>query len=184
MNASLVSINPYYTMFCDENMEGYDEILMWKQFKEGLVTSNLQMELARNGGGSGWTRGMVNSFPRCAMGFPSMQPVPIIIPDWEKEGVNSTLQNRDSRIVIFTKKPGDANTENKGDVNYYGDDGTPSYCSIRFIYGDKRKFGNNRIHHQKGKHYSSHMANDHSAGTSWYCFPCGRSHVDLHGSFV
>lgn len=58
-------------------------------------------------------------------------------PDWEKEGVNSTLQNRDSRIVIFTKKPGDANTENKGDVNYYGDDGTPSYCSIRFIYGDK-----------------------------------------------
>ena len=62
MNASLVSINPYYTMFCDENMEGYDEILMWKQFKEGLVTSNLQMELARNGGGSGWTRGMVNSF--------------------------------------------------------------------------------------------------------------------------
>ena len=62
MNASLVSINPYYTMFCDENMEGYDEILMWKQFKEGLVTSNLQMELERNGGGSGWTRGMVNSF--------------------------------------------------------------------------------------------------------------------------
>lgn len=30
MNASLVSINPYYTMFCDENMEGYKEILMWK----------------------------------------------------------------------------------------------------------------------------------------------------------
>ncbi len=85
MNASLVSINPYYTMFCDENMEGYDEILMWKQFKEGLVTSNLQMELARNGGGSGWTRGMVNS-----TGF-----------------------------II-----------------------------------------------KKGKHYSSHMANDHSAGTS------------------
>lgn len=52
MNAGLVSINPYYTMFCDENMEEYDEILMWKQFKEGLVTNNLQMELERNGGGS------------------------------------------------------------------------------------------------------------------------------------
>ena len=50
MNASLVSINPYYTMFCDENMEGYKEILMWKKFDESLgVTSNLQMELCRNG---------------------------------------------------------------------------------------------------------------------------------------
>ena len=36
---------------------------MWKKFDESLgVTSNLQLELCRNGGGSGWTRGMVNSF--------------------------------------------------------------------------------------------------------------------------
>lgn len=165
MNASLVSINPYYTMFCDENMEGYDEILMWKQFKEGLVTSNLQMELARNGGGSGWTRGMVNSF-LMRNGLPIYAAGSGYNPDWEKEGVNSTLQNRDSRIVIFTKKPGDANTENKGDVNYYGDDGTPSYCSIRFIYGDKGSLATTGFIIKKGKHYSSHMANDHSAGTS------------------
>ena len=164
-NASLVSINPYYTMFCDENMEGYDEILMWKQFKEGLVTSNLQMELARNGGGSGWTRGMVNSF-LMRNGLPIYAAGSDYNPDWEKEGVNSTLQNRDSRIVIFTKKPGDANTENKGDVNYYGDDGTPSYCSIRFIYGDKGSLATTGFIIKKGKHYSSHMANDHSAGTS------------------
>lgn len=165
MNASLVSINPYYTMFCDENMEGYDEILMWKLFKEGLVTSNLQMELARNGGGSGWTRGMVNSF-LMRNGLPIYAAGSDYNPDWEKEGVNSTLQNRDSRIVIFTKKPGDANTENKGDVNYYGDDGTPSYCSIRFIYGDKGSLATTGFIIKKGKHYSSHMANDHSAGTS------------------
>ena len=164
-NASLASINPYYTMFCDENMEGYDEILMWKQFKEGLVTSNLQMELARNGGGSGWTRGMVNSF-LMRNGLPIYAAGSGYNPDWEKEGVNSTLQNRDSRIVIFTKKPGDANTENKGDVNYYGDDGTPSYCSIRFIYGDKGSLATTGFIIKKGKHYSSHMANDHSAGTS------------------
>ena len=155
----------YYTMFCDENMEGYDEILMWKQFKEGLVTSNLQMELARNGGGSGWTRGMVNSF-LMRNGLPIYAAGSDYNPDWEKEGVNSTLQNRDSRIVIFTKKPGDANTENKGDVNYYGDDGTPSYCSIRFIYGDKGSLATTGFIIKKGKHYSSHMANDHSAGTS------------------
>ena len=165
MNAGLVSINPYYTMFCDENMEEYDEILMWKQFKEGLVTNNLQMELERNGGGSGWTRGMVNSF-LMRNGLPIYADGSGYDSDWEKEGVNSTLQNRDSRLVIFTKKPGDANTENKGDVNYYGNDGTPSYCSIRFIYGDKGSLATTGFIIKKGKHYSSHMANDHSAGTS------------------
>lgn len=165
MNASLASINPYYTMFCDENMEGYDEILMWKQFKEGLVTSNLQMELERNGGGSGWTRGMVNSF-LMRNGLPIYADGSGYDRNWEKKGVNSTLQNRDSRIVIFTKKPGDANTEDEGDVNYYGNDGTPSYCSIRFIYGDKGSLATTGFIIKKGKHYSSHMANDHSAGTS------------------
>lgn len=165
MNASLASINPYYTMFCDENMEGYDEILMWKQFKEGLVTSNLQMELERNGGGSGWTRGMVNSF-LMRNGLPIYADGSGYDRNWEKKGVNSTLQNRDSRIVIFTKKPGDANTEDEGDVNYYGNDGTPSHCSIRFIYGDKGSLATTGFIIKKGKHYSSHMANDHSAGTS------------------
>ncbi|WP_303035600.1 RagB/SusD family nutrient uptake outer membrane protein [Bacteroides acidifaciens] len=165
MNASLASINPYYTMFCDENMEGYDEILMWKQFKEGLVTSNLQMELERNGGGSGWTRGMVNSF-LMRNGLPIYADGSGYDRNWEKKCVNSTLQNRDSRIVIFTKKPGDANTEDEGDVNYYGNDGTPSYCSIRFIYGDKGSLATTGFIIKKGKHYSSHMANDHSAGTS------------------
>ncbi len=112
-----------------------------------------------------WTRGMVNSF-LMRNGLPIYAAGSDYNPDWEKEGVNSTLQNRDSRIVIFTKKPGDANTENKGDVNYYGDDGTPSYCSIRFIYGDKGSLATTGFIIKKGKHYSSHMANDHSAGTS------------------
>lgn len=165
MNASMVSLNPYYTMFCDENMEGYEEMLMWKQFKEGLVYNNLQMELERNGGGSGWTRGMVNSF-LMRNGLPVYAAGSGYNPEWEKEGVNSTLTNRDSRLVIFTKKPGDANTENEGDVNYYGDDGTPSYCTIRFIYGDKGSLATTGFIIKKGKHYSSHMASDHSVGST------------------
>ena len=158
MNASLVSINPYYTMFCDENMEGYKEILMWKKFDESLgVTSNLQMELCRNGGGSGWTRGMVNSF-LMRNGLPVYASGSGYNPDWEKEGVVATVQNRDSRLGIFTKKP--------GDVNYYGDDGTPSICQISLIFGDAGSLATTGYIVKKGKHYSTHMANDHSAGTS------------------
>lgn len=165
MNSSLGSINPYYTMFCDENMEGYDEILMWRQFKEGLVANNLQMELTRNGGGSGWTRGMVNSF-LMRNGLPIYAANSGYDPEWEKKGVNSTLQGRDSRIVIFTKKPGDGNTKNKGDVNYYTKDGEPAYCTARLIFGDAGSQATTGFMIKKGKHYDSHMANDHNAGSS------------------
>lgn len=158
MSASLASINPYYTMFCDEDMDKYKEILMWKKFDETLhVTNNLQMELERNGGGSGWTRGMVNSF-LMRNGLPYYAAGSGYNSDWEKQGVNATLQNRDSRIVIFTKKP--------GDVNYYANDGTPDLCKIDFIFGDAGSLATTGFIIKKGKHYSSHMANDHDAGTS------------------
>lgn len=158
MNLSLVSTNPYYTMFCDENMENYSEMLMWKKFDEALgVVSNLQMELCRNGGGSGWTRGMVNSF-LMRNGLPIYANGSGYNAEWEKEGVNATLQNRDSRIEIFTKKP--------GDVGYYNNDGTASTTLINLIYGDAGSLATTGFIIKKGKHYSTHMANDHSAGTS------------------
>lgn len=166
MNSSLVSINPYYTMFCDVNMEGYDEMLMWKKFDADLgVYNNVQMELTRNGGGSGWTRGMVNSF-LMRNGLPIYAVGSGYNPEWEKKGVNSTLQNRDSRIVIFTKKTGDANTQDQGDVNFYTASGSPAYCLIDLIFGDKGSLATTGFMIKKGKHYDNHMANDHSAGST------------------
>lgn len=158
MDVSLNSLNPYYTMFCDENMEGYEEILMWRAFdKDAGVTTNIQMELERNGGGSGWTRGMVNSF-LMRNGLPIYATGSGYEPNWEKEGINKTLENRDSRISIFTKKP--------GDVNYYTADGTPDLSTIRFIFGDKGSLATTGFIIKKGKHYSNLMAQNHSSGTS------------------
>ncbi len=158
MNNSLASINPYYTMFCDENMEGYSEILMWKRFDKGQgVVNNLQMELTRNGGGSGWTRGMVNSF-LMRNGLPVYANNSGYSEEWEKQGVNKTLEGRDSRISIFTKMP--------GDVNFYKTDGTPDLCKIDFIFGDAQSLATTGFMVKKGKHYSPVMAQDHDAGTS------------------
>lgn len=158
MDVSLSSLNPYYTMFADENMEGYDEILMWKDFsKPAGVTNNLQMELERNGGGSGWTRGMVNSF-LMRNGLPIYAAGSGYDPNWEKEGVNKTLDGRDSRIQIFTKKP--------GDVNFYKADGTSDLSTIRFIFGDAGSQATTGFIIKKGKHYSPTMAQDHDSGTS------------------
>lgn len=158
MDASLKSINPYYTMFCDQDMEGYAEILMWRKFnKEAGVTTNAQMELGRNGGGSGWTRGMVNSF-LMRNGLPIYAAGSGYDSDWEKEGVNKTLEGRDSRISIFTKKP--------GDVNFYKADGSPDLSTIRFVFGDAGSIATTGFIVKKGKHYSNTMANDHDSGTS------------------
>lgn len=158
MNALLQSTNPYYTLFCDENMESYAEILMWKQFsKEMGVTNNMQMELERNGGGTGWTRGMVNSF-LMRNGLPIYDPASGYDPEWEKQGVNETLQDRDSRIQIFTKKP--------GDVNYYTADGDKDLTSMGLIFGDKGSLATTGFIVKKGKHYSPTMALNHNSGTS------------------
>lgn len=158
MNVDLQSINPYYTMFSDENMESYDEVLMWRRFsKQAGVTNNLQMELERNGGGSGWTKGMVNSF-LMRNGLPIYASGSGYDAEWEKEGVNKTLEGRDSRIQIFTKKP--------GDVNFYKTDGTADLSTIRFVFGDAGSQAVTGFIIKKGKHYSETMAQDHDSGTS------------------
>lgn len=106
-NASLASINPYYTMFCDKDMSGYSEVLMYRAFDKAKanVTHNIQMQLQRNGGGTGWTRGLVNSF-LMRNGLPIYAAGSGYNPEWENQGIKATLQNRDSRIQLFTKMDG------------------------------------------------------------------------------
>lgn len=165
MSPALKSINPYYTMFCDEDLSSYEEVLMWRQYKEGLFTHNIQMEFERSGGGSGWTRGMVESF-LMKNGLPIYASNSGYNKEWEKEGINKTLTDRDSRLVIFTKKPGDA--------NYYNTDGSFDTCKIDLIFGSpETNRATTGFIVKKGKHYSSYMANNANVSTSG--FPIFRS---------
>ncbi len=159
MNASFASLNPYYTMFCDEDMENYSEVLMWRAFIESKgVTHNIQMQLQNNGGGSGWTRGLVNSF-LMRNGLPIYAAGSGYDPEWEKEGVAATLQNRDSRIQLFTKKDGDIeNYTSAGDTNRFD----PTWIvkgnnETRMVTGFAIK---------KGKHYNDYMQTLHHKGTT------------------
>lgn len=145
MDASFNSLNPYYTMFCDNNMEDYNEVLMWRQFSQPLgVTHNIQRQLANNGGGSGWTRGLVNSFVM-RNGYPIYDSRSGYKKEWEEQTITATLQDRDSRIQIFTKRD--------GDVDCYVD-GRPNYMDPTWIVK-----GNNETRMvtgyaiKKGKHY-------------------------------
>lgn len=165
MDVSLKSINPYYTMFCDENLENYSEVLMWRQFsREAGVTSNIQMQLERNGGGTGYTRGLVNSF-LMENGLPIYAAGSGYDPEWEKQGVSATLQKRDSRIRIFTKLD--------GSVDYYDGSGTPIKATEDWLFkGDKETRMVTGFAVKKGKHYSNVMQLYHDYGTSGY--PCFR----------
>lgn len=158
-DSSQKSINPYYSMFCDEDMENYNEILMWRQYSRAQgVTHNIQMQLENNGGGSGWTRGLVNSF-LMRNGLPIYAAGSGYNADWEKEGVTATLQNRDSRIKIFTK--GDKS------VDYYLSGGTPVMYRLNWLVtGNSETRPVTGFPLKKGKAYDPDMAVTHGYATS------------------
>ncbi|MBR8706336.1 hypothetical protein IX324_002125 [Bacteroides pyogenes] len=159
MDGKFSSLNSYYTMFCDEDMNAYSEVLMWRAYNESQqVTHNIQMQLQNNGGGSGWTRGLVNSF-LMENGLPIYASGSGYNPEWEKEGVAKTLQGRDSRIRIFTKKD--------GDIDNYNAHGTTNKVDFSWIVK-----GNNETRMvtgfaiKKGKHYNDYMQTLHHKGTT------------------
>ena len=159
MSPALASINPYYTMFCDNDMEGYSEVLLWREYSQSLgITHNLQKEAQHSGGGTGYSRGLVNSF-LMRNGLPIYAAGSGYDPEWEKQGVAATLQDRDSRIQLFTKKD--------GDVESYLTDGTFTTVDFNWVVN-----GNNETRMttgfaiKKGKHYDVYQQVTHHVGTT------------------
>lgn len=62
------------------------------------VTHNIQMQLQRNGGGTGWTRGLVNSF-LMRNGLPIYAAGSGYNPEWENQGIKLL-----SRIVTLVSR--------------------------------------------------------------------------------
>lgn len=95
--------NPYNEMFSSEDMSGFEEVLMWKDFDSSLGISTYAGKSFYGGNfGVGLTRGMVESFmmknglPIYAegsgyQGDDSLQSIPV---------------NRDNRLALFLKVPG------------------------------------------------------------------------------
>lgn len=154
---SLNVINPYYAMFCDPDMEKYSEVLMWRAYSTTEnVTHNIQMQLIRNGGGTGWTRGLVNSF-LMRNGLPIYAQGSGYDPNWEKEDVKATLQDRDSRIQQFTKKD--------GDVDFYTYAGEESYFDPTWmVRGASETKIVTGFAIKKGKYYDPNMEALHEKG--------------------
>lgn len=103
MTSGFTEANPYYCMFCAVDPSKYSEVLLYRGYSlTQNLSTQMQAQFQKNAGGTGWTRGMVNSF-LMRNGLPIYAQGSGYDPEWENQGVAATIQGRDSRLTIFTK---------------------------------------------------------------------------------
>jgi hypothetical protein len=96
--------NPYFTMFGDIDLTKYPEVLLWRQYDPTKgINHNVNHYLNRNGGNTGYSRGLVDNF--------LMQSgLPIYAPGSGYQGDDSVQlvkKGRDNRLQLFMKAPGE-----------------------------------------------------------------------------
>lgn len=96
--------NPYFNMFSAENMSGYSEVLLWRQYNKAIVTHNVPVYAELGNDGVGLTRSMVESFLMA-------DGLPIYASSNYKgdDSIASVRANRDGRLNLFLKQPGQKN---------------------------------------------------------------------------
>ena len=98
--------NPYMDMFGAEDMSDYSEVLLWRPYSKALgVTHNVVVAAQHGNFGIGVTRGMVD-------GFVMANGLPIYASNSGYHGdetIADVRKDRDSRLAIFLKEPGQKN---------------------------------------------------------------------------
>lgn len=101
--------NPFMDMFGDPDLSKYDEVLLWREYKQGFATHSAVIEAQRANNGIGLTRGLVHSF-LMKNGLPiydgasGYQGDDIIVVD-SKTFKYKTRIDRDNRLSLFLKEP-------------------------------------------------------------------------------
>lgn len=121
-NGPEMQANPYYMMFCDEDMSGYDEIILWRQYaRDAGDKHNVNSAAGRGNYRMGLTRGYVQNF-LMRDGSPVYTHGTYVDGDGYYKGdktIADVRANRDPRLSIFLKEPGQHNvfidvTNNEG----------------------------------------------------------------------
>lgn len=103
--------NPYFDMFAQEDLSGVSEVLLWRQYGRALSTHNVNSAAGRGNYRIGVTRGLVNNF-LMADGSPVYAHGSYADGDGYYKGdktISDVRSNRDSRLLIFLKEPGQKN---------------------------------------------------------------------------
>ncbi len=103
--------NPYYEMFATEDLSGYPEVLLWRQYARGLSTHNMNSAAGRGNYRVGLTRGYVQNF-LMQDGTPVYTHGTYADGDGYYKGdktIADVRANRDPRLSVFLKEPGQKN---------------------------------------------------------------------------
>ena len=98
--------NPYFSMFSDDNLSGYNEILLWRDYDLGQNVRHGAAIYGQKGNrGGGLTRGIVDSY-LMKNGLPIYAPGSGYMGD---DSISLVRENRDGRLWLFLKEPGQLN---------------------------------------------------------------------------
>jgi hypothetical protein len=97
--------NPYFNMFSAENMSGYSEVLLWRQYSRAIVTHNVPVYAMLGNNAVGLTRSMVESF-LMDNGLPIYAVGSGYTGD---DSIAAVRAGRDGRLTLFLKQPGQRN---------------------------------------------------------------------------
>ena len=103
--------NPYFDMFAQEDLSDVKEVLLWRQYARGLSTHNINAAAGRGNYRIGLTRGFVQNFLK-KDGTPVYAHGSYADGDGYYMGdktVADVRVNRDPRLSIFLKEPGQKN---------------------------------------------------------------------------
>jgi len=100
------AVNPYYDIYCAVDLSGYSEVLLWRQYNKELgITHNIPVGMQESAFGNGLTRGLVDGFL-----MDNGLPIYAIGSGYAGDDLISDVkQNRDGRLQLFLKEPGQIN---------------------------------------------------------------------------
>lgn len=104
-------VNPYYDMFAQADLSQVNEVLLWREYSRDLVTNNVCVAASWANNGVGVTKSFVNNF-LMEDGTPVYQHGTYTDGDGYYMGdqtIQDVRKNRDSRLSIFLKEPGQKN---------------------------------------------------------------------------
>ena len=104
---SLTDSNPYFYKFGNTDMTPYPEVLLWKAYNKGKgVTDNIEVAVNRGNTYTGFTRSLIDAF-LMKDGKPTYAQHDGYV--YEDSTTYAVVRNRDPRLFIFLKRPGQKN---------------------------------------------------------------------------
>lgn len=107
--------NPYYDMYASKDLSGFPEVLLWREFNTEVSVAHLTSNKLKTGSGTGWTRGLVESFL-----MKSGKPIYDNTSGYKGDStIDLTKIDRDERLQLFVFGESDMLNVEKGDVKKF-----------------------------------------------------------------